>query len=168
MDEYRKIVIGIAVFIFILTMIVFWFLSPLPSNIYPPVMSDCPTGWSLNQDGTCNIPTNGMNIGNLKGKGVPIYKKMNRDGTITYSTDPNSGGVQLTDQYGNPILAYTGGKPSSDFPAGYDANNPQLNFVDFTHLDWGSIGSTLCANREWAIKNNIVWEGVSNFNHCKQ
>lgn len=163
MDQYRKIVVGIAVFVFILTMVVFWFLSPSPSKIYPPVLSDCPTGWALNQDGSCNIPTNGMNIGNLKGKGVPIYKKTNRDGTVTYSTNKNDGGVILVDDYGYPILAYT----AKDFPGGYDVNNPQLNVVNFSDLGWASVGSTLCANREWAIKNNIVWEGVSNFNHCK-
>jgi hypothetical protein len=164
MDEYRKIVVGIAVFIFILTMIVFWFLSPVKSKIFPPVISDCPTGWPLTQDGSCNIPTDGMNIGNLKGKGVPIYKKINSDGTVTYSTDKNNGGVIFTDQYGKPVLAYT----EKEFPAGYDVNNPQYNVVNFTDIGWSSFGSTLCANREWAIQNNIVWEGVSNFNHCKE
>lgn len=167
MDEYRKIVIGIAAFIFLLTMFVFWLLSPVASKVYPPVVSDCPTGWTLNKDGTCNIPTNGMNMGNLAKKGVTIYKKYNRDGTITYSTNSKDGGIVLKDVYGNRILAYTGGSPNSDFPAGYDASNPQLNVVNFNDLGWSSYGSGLCANHQWAVKNNISWEGVSNFNQCK-
>lgn len=167
MDEYKTIVVGIAIFIFILTMIIFWFLSPNPSKIYPPVISDCPTGWVLNQDGTCNIPTNGINMGNLEGKGIPIYKKNNEDGTVTYSTNSKDGGIVLTDIYGNKILAYTGGSINSHFPAGYDVKNPQLNTVNFNHLGWSTYGSSLCANFKWTTKNNIVWEGVSNYNHCK-
>ena len=32
---------------------------------------------------------------------------------------------------------------------------------------WSSVGqSTICAQREWAIKNHIVWDGVSNYNQC--
>jgi hypothetical protein len=165
--SYQEIVLYIATLVFVLTMIVFWVITPSKSKIFPPVMSNCPTGWTLNQNGTCNIPTDGTNMGNLKGKGIPIYKRISNDGSVTYTTEPISGDVVLKDLYGNPILAYTSGTPKSNFPAGYDASNIQLGVVDFNSFDWGTHGSTLCANYEWALKNNIVWEGVSTFNHCK-
>jgi hypothetical protein len=158
--SYQQIVIIIAIFIFILTMIIFWFLTPQHYKVYPPVMSNCPTGWSVNSNGTCNIPPNGgLNLGNLYG--VPIYKIVS-DGKTTFSTDPKSGGKLYTDIGGNKILAYT----SKDIPAGYDISNVQLAVVDFESLKWSQYGSTLCANRDWAIKHNIEWEGVTNYNQC--
>jgi hypothetical protein len=157
---YNQIVIIAAVIVFIFTMIILWSLLPIKSRTYPPVMSNCPTGWTVNSDGTCNIPSKGgLNLGNLRG--VPIYK-LTVNGKSTFSTDPKSGGILLTDIYGKPILAYT----SKHIPAGYDTNNPQLPVVNFESLNWSRYGSTLCANREWAIKNNIEWEGVTNYNKC--
>jgi hypothetical protein len=170
MDTYQQIVLYIAGTVFLLTMVLFWFISPKQSNVYPPVVSNCPTGWSVNEDGTCNIPTDGTNLGNLKGKGSIIYEISNADGTMSYTTTPpinGSKGNVLRDFYGNRILAYSTGKMNSHFPAGYDVKNPQFSVVDFNSLDWGKRGSVLCANYDWASKNNIVWEGVSTYNHCK-
>jgi hypothetical protein len=167
MDTYQKIVLYIAGIVFLLTMILFWFITPKQSNIYPPVMSNCPTGWSVNRNGTCNIPTDGTNLGNLKGKGVPIYKIVNDDGSASYTIKPFKGGNILRDLQGNRVLAYTSGTTNSNFTGGYDVNNQQYNVVNFNSLDWGTHGSVLCANYEWAQKNNIVWEGVSTYNHCK-
>jgi hypothetical protein len=159
--SYEQIVIIVAVFVFILTMLLFWFLTPTESKVYPPVMSNCPTGWSVNRTGTCNIPPEGgLNLGNLYG--VPIYTVTDSNGKPTFTTDASSGGVILTDIYGNNILAYT----ADDIPAGYDTTKPQLAVVNFESPKWSDYGSTLCANRDWAIKHNIEWEGVTNFNQC--
>jgi hypothetical protein len=172
--DFYKLVIGVAFLVFFLTMTLFWFFSKKKSDEFPPTMSNCPTGWSVNTDGTCNIPTNGTNLGNLAGKGVPIYKLVSEDQdnnqTITYSTDPRKGGNILTDVYGNKIVAYTG--PGSNtifpnFPGGYDITHPEKNIVDFTANNWSKYESVLCANYKWAIKNNIHWEGVTNYNHCE-
>jgi hypothetical protein len=168
--DYYKIVIGVAVFVFIITMIVFWyFIRPKP-NEYPPVMTNCPLNWKVNQDGTCTIPINGINTGNLKKSGKMMYKKISNNGSVTYITDPMSGSIKYTDEYGNPYLAYTGensGVKFPDFPAGYDDRRPEINVVDFRDEKWGKTTSVLCANHDWAVKNNIYWEGVSNYNHCK-
>lgn len=171
--DYYKLVIGVAVIIFLITIIFFWYFSNVKSQEFPPVMSNCPMNWSVNPDGTCNIPIDGVNLGNLNGKGRPIYKTVKSDSSnnekIYYSTYPTKGGILLTDLYGNRILAYTGPGSSSkfpNFPGGYDINYPEKNIVDFTTSDWSKYGSTLCANHEWAVKNNINWEGVSNYNHC--
>lgn len=171
--DYYKLVIGVAVIIFIITMVFFWYFSNVKSQEFPPVMSNCPTNWKVNDDGTCQIPVDGVNMGNLNGKGRPIYKKDKKDNsgnqTTSYSTNPIKGGSQLIDLYKNKILAYTGRDSNTkfpNFPAGYDVTHPEKSVVDFTSSDWSEYGSTLCANHEWAIKNNINWEGVSNYNHC--
>jgi len=159
--SYQEIVIGVAGIIFILTMGIFWYITPEVTTTYPPVMSNCPVGWSVNQDGTCNIPPKGSkNLGNLHG--IPVYKIMS-EGNIIYTTNANSGGVLLTDNNANPILGYT----KQQIPAGYDVNNIQNPVIDFTVNEWGQYGSVLCANYDWAMKNNIQWEGVTNYNQCK-
>jgi hypothetical protein len=40
--------------------------------------------------------------------------------------------------------------------------------VDFTDVEWGAKSgkSNMCALNSWAIRNNISWDGVSNFNGC--
>ena len=165
--DYYKIVIGIATFIFIFTMIFFWYFSNVEIKVFPPTMSNCPTGWKVNTDGTCNIPTDGTNMGNLYGKGMPIYKNVSKDGTVIYTKNSTNGGIKLTDVNGNLILAYTG-KSSKfpNFPGGYDVTHPEHNVVDFNREDWAKTESVLCANHKWAVMNNIHWEGVSNYNHC--
>jgi hypothetical protein len=163
--ENIKIVIGIAVIIFIITIIYFWYFNYIESTEYPPIISNCPANWKVNSDGTCNIPTDGINMGHLSGKGKPIYR--NKDNSITDS--PDNGGIMIKDTKGNPILGYTGlGSKIQfpNFPGGYDINHPEENKVDFTSLEWAKYGSTLCANRKWAITNNIYWEGVTNYNDC--
>jgi len=158
--SYQKIVIGIAGIIFFITMVIFWYLTPEMNKVYPPVMSNCPTGWSVNDDGTCNIPPKGgTNLGNLVG--LPVHVVI-RDGTVVYTTNPKAGGIILKDRYGNEILGYS----KKEIPAGYNVNTPQIPVVDFTTNDWGQYGSVLCANYDWAVKNNIEWEGITNYNQC--
>lgn len=40
------------------------------------------------------------------------------------------------------------------------------SFLNNNILWSSSIQSTICAQREWALKNHIVWDGVSNYNKC--
>ena len=36
-----------------------------------------------------------------------------------------------------------------------------------TNKLWSSKGeTTLCAQKNWAVNNNIVWDGISNYNMC--
>ena len=160
--SYQEIVIGVAIIIFILTMGVFWYFIPELNKVFPPATTNCPNGWTVNNNGTCNIPPQGgMNLGNLNGK--PVYS-LTSGGITTYSTDINSGGMLLKDMYGNIVLGYT----KLDFPGGYDISNIQTPVVDFTAPEWGETGSVLCANYIWATKNNIEWEGITNYNQCKE
>lgn len=158
--NYQEIVIWIAIIIFIITMGIFWFFLPNLNTVYPPVMSNCPKGWKVNDDGTCNIPPKGgMNLGNLNGK--PIYVTTSGDKT-NYSTETDTNSMVLKDMYGNMILGYN----KLDFPGGYDISNIKNPIVDFTAAEWGDTGSVLCANFQWATKNNIEWDGITNYNQC--
>jgi len=39
--------------------------------------------------------------------------------------------------------------------------------IDFTNSGWASKGvSAICAQKNWAIQNNILWDGVTNYNNC--
>ena len=172
--DYHKIVIGVATIVFIITMGFFWVFSKKESTEFPPTMSNCPAGWLVNPDGTCNIPVDGTNLGNLLGKGRPIYKFISYDDSnneiMTYNTNPVKGGVILTDIYGNKVMAYTGPGSNTifpDFPGGYDITHPEKSIVDFTASNWSKYESVLCSNYKWAVKNNINWEGVTNYNHCE-
>ena len=56
----------------------------------------------------------------------------------------------------------TGG--SGIYTPGYSTSAKSINFSD---PNWGSLGKTaLCAKKDWANKNEISWDGVSNYNSC--
>ena len=40
--------------------------------------------------------------------------------------------------------------------------------IDFSNPKWNSSSTTnqMCTQRDWALKNNIIWSGVSNSNQC--
>jgi len=47
---------------------------------------------------------------------------------------------------------------------GYDK---ATHSIDFGAKSWGNEGkSKLCAQKHWANRSQIVWDGVSNFNSC--
>jgi hypothetical protein len=49
-------------------------------------------------------------------------------------------------------------------PAGYSSSPLQ---IDFTHVGWSEGGaSSVCKQKTWANSNNIVWDGITNYNKC--
>ena len=38
--------------------------------------------------------------------------------------------------------------------------------VDFTVAGWTNNGSSICSKRTWANSNNVVWDGITNYNGC--
>ena len=52
--------------------------------------------------------------------------------------------------------------PSSTY--GYVSGNSYINFNDAM---WGKMGkTTVCQQKDWTGKYNIVWDGISNYNNC--
>jgi hypothetical protein len=47
--------------------------------------------------------------------------------------------------------------------AGY---NSKTNTIDFKDPKWALNGTAVCNQRDWSMKNGVVWDGVSNYNSC--
>lgn len=64
---------------------------------------------------------------------------------------------RIYDSYGMSTLT-----PSNTY--GYDY---ERNYINFNNSMWGTMGkSTVCQQKDWSGKYNIIWDGVSNFNNC--
>lgn len=67
----------------------------------------------------------------------------------------NTGSIY--DLNGNSVL-----NANSTF--GYDSGN---SIIDFKNETWGKMGkSSICQQKDWTGKYNIIWDGVSNYNNC--
>lgn len=53
---------------------------------------------------------------------------------------------------------------SYDFAPGYSSS--PIQSIDFTAAGWTNNGSSICSKRTWANNNNIVWDGITNYNGC--
>ncbi len=126
METFYLIVLGIAivVLILILTFVGLLMQTGKKNVVYPPIANTCPDGWTVDSDGSCNIPTTG-------------------------SSNMN-------------------GKLQSDLETSLSLVTATSNKFDPNHAGWTSSGKTaICAQKKWANKNNILWDGVSNYNSCK-
>ena len=140
MDTFYVIVSVIAVIILIIIFSSIGVMLKYSStnNIYPPTANTCPEYWNIDSSNNCIIPTSDSNNPN---KGT-LY----RDNGIIYLT------TDSTDTSGK---IYT---------PGYDSNSGTINFSD---VNWSSEGKTaVCYKKEWASKNSIEWDGISNYNAC--
>ena len=98
----------------------------------------------------------------------------------TKNTCPDSwksvkGGCQLIDgkNRGSFMIndnATPGYTQASDIPDPLDATKtvPAPIVIDFANTAWSGKGgkTAICATRDWANKNGIVWDGVANYNAC--
>lgn len=141
MDSFYLIVLSIAtvVLILLLTFIGILMKKAVGAEIYPAVSNMCPDYWDASSSpGVCYYPgSNNVNSGIITASG----------GYNIASTDP----------------AYKLG-----YRAGTGVNDRStLNMLN--DASWGKVypGYTLkCAQRKWAIDNQISWDGVTNYNGC--
>jgi len=86
----------------------------------------------------------------------PDYWKV--DGSyciVPINGNTNTGSIYKTN--GNSVL-------SSVNTFGYDITRNAFNAYDTT---WGTSGkSSVCQQKDWCGKYNIIWDGVSNYNNC--
>jgi hypothetical protein len=138
METFHLIVLSVAVVILILVL-TFIGISMSASNssaVYPPIMNTCPDYWDLAGDGKSCIIPSTKSSLNVGG----IYDKN------TMQLNPN-----ISDKTKTPGFAST-----------KDANNNIINSIDFTDSNWKGT----CDKSRWANSNQIMWDGVSNYNTC--
>ena len=138
METFHLIVLTVAVIILILVL-TFIGLSMSANNssaTYPPIMNSCPDYWELSTDGTKCIIPSSKSSLNIGS----IYDKN------TMKLTPN-----ITDITKTP-----------GFSSSKDANNNIINSIDFTNSGWKGT----CDKSRWANSNQIMWDGVSNYNSC--
>lgn len=140
MNTFQITVLGVAVAILIIILAVFGVMMAKHKKnlIYPPTSLPCPNYWLRNSDGTCMIPIAPEAPRGMTGQPQYVPVNLGKWDKKTYNEKPLPG------------LDATG-----------------LN-VDFNSTAWGTnAGSATCAKRDWANKNKILWDGVSNYNGCK-
>ncbi len=138
MESFYLIVLGIAIvmLILVLTGIGLLMRTQIASTVYPPMANTCPDGWLV--DGShCNIPTTGSNMGFIN------------------PTSPYDTAAIKTS-----LLAAT--KKDGPYPSSFSTA-----YFNPTDAAWSSNKlSAVCQQKKWANTNNIVWDGVSNYNSC--
>lgn len=142
MEPFYLIVLGIAVIIFILVLTFIGLLMQTGKTnmVYPPISNTCPDYWNI--DGSnCVIPPGAATGGS--GTNVGDYDGTGNTGRFTKMSD-----VKM------PISKSSGTVNGTTV---FSPSDPA----------WTSGGLTaLCAQNKWANQNNIIWDGVSNYNSC--
>jgi hypothetical protein len=54
----------------------------------------------------------------------------------------------------------------SDIPHGYDSTNPKNDSINFQDPGWALFGDPYCEIQRWAIRHNIQWDGILNYDKC--
>jgi hypothetical protein len=90
---------------------------------------------------------------------VPFYSGINA-GSIYSSGNSFVGGINYVG--GNMYLPTTFTKTP-----GFGGNTVINSYINFNDPKWNSSGvSSICAQKNWANKYGITWDGVTNFNGC--
>lgn len=143
MEAFYKITILVMIVFLILILTVIGILMGKKSNnlVYPPVASQCPDYWTF--DGSYCI--------------VPNQVMITSDDGSSFEDDPNA----------NVLNGFSSVKNiPQDTPGIFiepDETTQKINIkIDFSDPGW----SGTCSKKQWANTNNIVWDGVSNYNTC--
>ena len=137
-------------------------------TLFPPDMAPCPDNWSMNADGTCQIPipSSHANLGYLAKTGRPIYMYDNITDNPNYSYLPSYYDTATYTTYTGKLVPNVPlGYYTTDIPAGYDIENPQNGNIDFTDPGWSAYGDPYCAIKQWAQTQNIQWDGMLSYNN---
>lgn len=165
MKTFHILTLIIAILIFSILLIYSAVKMSQQKSIYPPIITNCPDLWTVDDSGNCEIPSDpALNIGTLTGKPLFLYDQF-RD------TDMN--GYSFLPQVMHGNTAYNGtpqktsdnktvmGYFSYDIPYGFDPAKPtKINFNDPL---WGSQGDPNCAIKLWAGQKEIQWDGIKSY-----
>lgn len=139
--------------------------SKKKSGTFPPIVNNCPDYWEISSDGkSCTIPTKTSstdaqkNAGNLYGPDTELDIKYK---TSYKTANPDYDPVNVTYSFPTytPGLEYTAGTSDKVSTVG--------STIDFTNEAWSAQGKTSsCAQKQWAQKWGITWDGITNNNTC--
>ena len=127
--------------ILILTVIGILMAKKSNNLVYPPVANQCPDYWTF--DGSyCIVPNKGVYTLGDQTKYTDDHnqKVLNGFSSVKSANDKNTPG----------------------FFVEKDNKNRAILKIDFKDPGW----SGTCSQKKWANQNNIVWDGVSNYNTC--
>jgi hypothetical protein len=168
MEFFYIIVLSIAVIFLILILTLIGVLmkqSKKTGGTFPPIVNNCPDYWVIASDGkSCTIPTKTgstdiqKNAGSLYGSDIILDIKYKTSYTPA-DYDPVTVTTPYTFPTYTPGLKYTEGTLLASSSVG--------STIDFTHEAWSAQGKTsACAQKQWAQKWGITWDGITNNNTC--
>lgn len=189
--EFQFIVIIVALIVLVISLFMVYLNLQETDKQFPRAMTNCPDYWDINKkNGNCIIPSediSGANIGWLKNTGKPYYI-YNDHNTIQLSTNPIKGGNYYTPYKDNNYKIYSYSKNPEKIPGYIDVslnvpvdkklmknvNNMKLdmitgneiNFNDIAWLKYDIGNSKICNIKKWLNTNNILWDGITNYNRC--
>ena len=160
MELFYMITAGIAIVLLILILTYFGLtMVKNEASVFPPSKNYCPDGWGLGTGGDasfCAIPDLNSDPSHpgssLVGQSVPL--------------NYNVGSLYSIDATTSKITGYNGNVLTTKNTPGYDSTQQAINFND---AGWGSLlqgQSSICALKNWANTNGIMWDGVSNYTGC--
>jgi hypothetical protein len=146
MEAFYKITILVLIVFLIIVLTVIGILLGKTTNslVFPPVANQCPDYWTY--DGSfCVVPNQGV-----LDPSDPLKKTWkDKDRNVLNGV---SGGIKSLSTVNTPGLVI-----DSDM-----AKKLQTLKVNFKDSGWTGV----CAQKQWAQKNNVAWDGVSNYNSC--
>ena len=143
MEFFYIIVLSIAVIFLIVILTLIGILmkqSKKTGGTFPPIVNNCPDYWVISSsDGkSCTIPTK------------PSITDIQKNAGNLYGTDTE---LDITD--------------TGSFPTKTPGFTTTGSTIDFTDEAWSSQGKTsTCAQKQWAQKWGIAWDGITNNNTC--
>jgi hypothetical protein len=186
MEFFHLAVLTIASIIFIISLATIGVIMQKGARggAFPPFASNCPDGWDSiagqpiktitgSVSGTILTSTETITNGTIiSGSGIP-------SGTTIVSSTP-TGKYNLSNAPINSTMSGTLGliTPNTLDKAWYTCVAPDDVSSSMSSLDavaWDSTGryisyddatASICDKRLWTARNNVLWDGVSNYNSC--
>ncbi len=184
MEFFHLAVLTIASIIFIISLATIGVIMQKGARggAFPPFASNCPDGWDsiagqpikiIFGDVTGSVLSTTEAIANgtiIQGDGIPV-------GTKIISSTP-SGKYNLSSSPINTTMSGTLSliSPNPENKAWYTCVAPVGTNAETTGIiAWNSMGkyisyddntASVCDKKQWTDKNNISWDGVSNYNSC--
>ena len=188
MDSFHLTVLTVASIILIISLATIGVVIQRSSSVstFPPFASNCPDGWD-SISGQPNRTITGSIVGTILTvdsgtqlilNGTIIHGNRIPRGTKVNSYNNTTSKYNLSHGVTAPInkTSLTLITPNDDNKRWYTCVAPTgINPTTLGSIVWNTTGryisyddntSSICDKKKWTASNNIVWDGVSNYNNC--